>query len=75
MNLKAETALRIPPIHPTTDTELVRMIDSYFPELQGWLKELRDRFAEKVAETPEGVSGKVQCPSCGTLVKISEVEE
>jgi hypothetical protein len=73
MRLQAAPATTIPPVHHTTDAELLRTIDSYFPDVTGWLKELRDRFAEKVDGTDEAVSGTAQCPSCGTRVNISEV--
>lgn len=75
--MKLVKVLTPAPVHETTDSGLIKQIDHYYPNLTGWLKELRDRFEQGYRDTIEPVVAhaepeEVNCPACGTALTVDQ---
>lgn len=86
--MKIKSAAQVPPIIGNfSDEELIRQIEHYYPDLDGPLRTLINRFESRVYGTPEQVhlepqlqdlqedGNEVICPHCGRVLQIDlEIE-
>jgi hypothetical protein len=76
--MKAKPVAQVPPILGNfSDEELIRHVEHYYPNLNGPLRTLLNRFESRVYCTPEMPEGdnEVSCPHCGGTLRIDlEIE-
>lgn len=64
------TGVTSTPANNLSNDELIQLIDNEFPNLQGPLKMLFERFAKYFDHVDEHLPDDVQCPSCGTNIEL-----
>lgn len=89
--MKIKSVAQVPPIIGNfSDEELIRHVEHYYPNLNGPLRTLLNRFESRVYGTPEQVQlehqagqlqdlqegdNEVSCPHCGSVLQIDlEIE-
>lgn len=64
------TGISSSPASNLSNEELIRLIENEFPNLQGPLKMLQERFAKYFDHVDEHLPSDVQCPCCGTSIEL-----